>query len=213
EPAPTPAPEPAAAAPKPQASPEPEPASQASPEPPPAPALDEDGHEIPPPPGDEWVPAEDEEPSPPAPAPVPAPPAPAPPPAPSAAGAHEPTALDIEHFTRVWPQVLDEMERSAPPVRSWLDGSQPASVTPEQLAVAVTSAVRVSMLDNPENRRKLADAVAAVTGHRLQVGFEATASAPEAAPQPASRPAPPGGDALLDEIKSMFDATEVGDDR
>ncbi|MEQ9112655.1 MAG: DNA polymerase III subunit gamma/tau [Miltoncostaeaceae bacterium] len=212
-PASTPAPEPAAAAPKPQASPEPEPASQASPEPPPAPALDEDGHEIPPPPGDEWVPAEDEEPSPPAPAPVPAPPAPAPPPAPSAAGAHEPTALDIEHFTRVWPQVLDEMERSAPPVRSWLDGSQPASVTPEQLAVAVTSAVRVSMLDNPENRRKLADAVAAVTGHRLQVGFEATASAPEAAPQPASRPAPPGGDALLDEIKSMFDATEVGDDR
>lgn len=171
---------------------------------PPAPApVGEDGHELPPPPGDEYAPSGDDE-EPPA-APRTAPPAPASP--------AQATPLDADHFTRVWPQVLDTLEREAAHVRGFLDGSHPDSVGPEGMTVAVTSAVRAGMLDNPDDRRRVSAAVEAVTGHRLTVAFAATAVAPEPTRAPSERDAPPDGDALLAEFKMMFNATEEGDDR
>jgi hypothetical protein len=98
-------------------------------------------------------------------------------------------------------------------VRGFLDGSHPDRVDADGLVVAVTSGVRAGMLDNPEDRRRVATAVEAVTGHRLTVGFAATAVAPEPTRAPAEREAPPDGDALLAEFKMMFNATEEGDDR
>ena len=162
--APAPAPAPARSAP---------PATAATPPPAPAPVPDppaaredDDGHELPPPPGDEYAPPPDgegEPPPPPVPAPVQAP-------------AGEPP-LALVHFGRIWSQVLDTLERDAPPLRGFLDGSHPDAVDADELLVAVTSAVRASMLDNPDNRRRVGDAVERVTGHRLTVRFAATAVA------------------------------------
>jgi DNA polymerase-3 subunit gamma/tau len=167
------------------------------PDPPgPAPAGD-DGHELPPPPGDEYAPAGGDH----------APPS-APPPPPA-----QGTPLDLDHFTRIWSQVLDTLEREAAHVRGFLDGSRPERVDADGLIVAVTSGVRASMLDNPEDRRRVAAAVEAVTGHRLAIGFAATAVAPEPTRAPDKRESPPDGDALLAEFKMMFNATEEGDDR
>ncbi len=201
EPAATPTPPAPTPAPASEPAPDPEPAAPA---PAPAPVLDADGHEIPPPPGDEYAPVDDPDGEP---API-DPPAPAPaPPAPPPGG----TPLDIEHFTRVWPQVLETLERDAPPVRSFLEGSHPERVDDEVLQVAVTSAVRASMLDNPDNRRRVGDAVTAVTGHRLRIEFDATAPPLATAQAPADRDEPPDHDALLQEFKVMFNATDEGD--
>jgi len=168
----------------------------------PAGRQDDDGHELPPPPGDEYAPPADGEEE----------PAPAPAPAPVSAGE---TPLDLDHFRRIWSQVLDTLERDAPPLRGFLDGSHPDGVDESELLVAVTSAVRASMLDNPDNRRRVGDAVERVTGHRLAVRFAATATAAPAEPPvaPGRRESPPDGDALLHEVKTMFNAVEEGGDR
>lgn len=188
--------------PAPAPEPDPVPAPPPAPPSPSPPALDADGHEIPPPPGDEYAPADDDG----------AGAAPAPPPA-ASAPAPRPggTPLDLEHFGRIWTQVLEVLERDAPPVRGFLEGSHPAHVDADTLQVAVTSQVRASMLDNPDNRRKVGDAVHAVTGHRLTVEFDATATPLEAPVAPADRPDPPDHDALLEEFKVMFNATDEGD--
>ncbi|HMM49904.1 MAG TPA: hypothetical protein PKE32_09890, partial [Miltoncostaeaceae bacterium] len=171
------------------------------------------GHEIPPPPGDEYAPPSDEyapapqEQSPPADAPHLADP---PPPSPVTAGDGP---FDLDHLERRWPQVLAALQRDAPPVRGFLDDSHPLALDEGGLVIAVTSAVRASMLDNPDNRGKIAEAVHALTGHRPQIAFQASAAPAQANPTAAERAEPPDGDTLLAEFKMMFNATEEGDDQ
>jgi DNA polymerase-3 subunit gamma/tau len=139
-----------------------------------------------------------------APQPAPAPPAPPAAPArPDVAPPHE-IPVDIEHFRRIWPQVLDALERDAPPTRGFLDGSRPAAVDAESLRVAVTSPMRADMLGRPEHRERVAAAVESVAGTRLRLEFEA--GAPE--PEPGAAAGAPDGDTLLEEFKSMFNAVE-----
>lgn len=153
-----------------------------------------------------------------APAPAPRPAAPPPPaepepePAPeppSAPPAPEPVPADLDHFARLWTRVLDLLERDAPPMRGFLDGSRPLEVDEEALTVGVTSRMRAEMLSKPDNRGRVRAAVEMVAGRRLEVAFAAAAAAPEA--QGSSRPAAPRDDeALLEELKTMFNAVEEG---
>jgi hypothetical protein len=114
--------------------------------------------------------------------------------------------VDIEHFRRIWPQVLDALERDAPPTRGFLDGSRPAAVDAESLRVAVTSPMRADMLGRPENRERVAASVESVAGTRLRLEFEA--GAPEPEPGAAAGAPAADGDTLLEEFKSMFNAVE-----
>jgi DNA polymerase-3 subunit gamma/tau len=132
--------------------------------------------------------------------PEPAPPTPPPPPAPE-------VVLDLDHLARLWSQVLDVLERDAPPTRGFLDGSRPVAVEGESLTVAVSSPFRADMLSRPEHRDRVGQAVAAVVGRRPALEFEVRA--PEGNPEGAERP-PPGGDELLEELKTMFNAVEEG---
>jgi DNA polymerase-3 subunit gamma/tau len=133
--------------------------------------------------------------------PAPEPPAPEPP-------AHEPMPADLDHAQRVWSQVLDALERDAPPTRGLLDGSRPAEIDERRLVVSVTSALRADMLGRPEHRERVRIAVESVAGRPLAVEFAAGA-APDA--EPAEEPAPLDDDSLLAEFKSMFSAVEEGE--
>lgn len=142
-----------------------------------------------------------------APVDAPAPPAPAPPPPPPA---HEPVAADIEHFDRLWSQVLDTLEREAPPTRGMLDGSRPAGVDDASLTVTVTSRFRADMLGRPEHRDRVRAAVSAVSGRTLAIDFQAGAP-PQEDEESAHAPAPRDDDTLLEEFKTMFSAVEEGE--
>ncbi len=144
-------------------------------------------------------------PSPPPAAPAPAPPAEPPAPEPPA---HEPMPADLEHAQRVWSQVLDALERDAPPTRGLLDGSRPAEIDERRLVVAVTSVLRADMLARPEHRERVRIAVESVAGRPLAVEFSADAAPPA---EPEEEAAPLDDDSLLAEFKSMFSAVEEGE--
>jgi DNA polymerase III subunit gamma/tau len=132
---------------------------------------------------------------------------PEPGPEPVAEPAHEPMPADLEHAQRVWSQVLDALERDAPPTRGLLDGSRPVEADERSLAVAVGSPFRADMLGRPEHRERVRIAVEAVSGRALAVAFVADAAAAEDEEE-----APPlDDDSLLAEFKSMFSAVEEGE--
>jgi DNA polymerase-3 subunit gamma/tau len=160
-------------------------------DPPPEPAGGSDAPEPPP----AAAPAE----------PVPAP-RPEPPPAPDAE--HPPVVADVEHLQRLWPQVLAELEREAPPVHGFLDGSTVTAVDNGSVTVGVPSAMRLDMLKRPEHRRRLLDILEALAGRPLDVGFELVA-APAPAERSGPEPAPAlDHDRLVQELKTMFNAVE-----
>ncbi len=136
--------------------------------------------------------------------------APAPPPAPVAPPV--PTGpADVEHMERLWTQVLELLERDAPPTRGFLDGSRPTRVAGGILEVTVTSPMRAGMLGRPEHRERVRTAVRTVSGHELTIDFEAGDAPLEQAP--ATPPPPKDHEALFDELKTMFGAVEEGGDR
>ena len=144
--------------------------------------------------------------------PAPAPPAPGPPPPPAHDPPGEPVEVDLAHLDRLWPRVLEALERDAPPTRGFLDGSRPAAVDDQTLGVTVTSPMRAEMLGKPEHRERVRAAVAAVVGRTLEVDFQAGAPASTEAPG-AGAPAPRDDDALLEDLKTMFSAVEEGGER
>jgi DNA polymerase-3 subunit gamma/tau len=156
---------------------------------------------VPPPPAGG---AEDSPPEPPRDVPAPEPEPPPPP--------HPETPADLDHFARIWPRVLDALERDAPPTCGFLDGSRPMSVDEGSLTVAVTSPMRAEMLGKPEHRERVRAAVEAVAGRSLEVEFEAGA-APGPEPEGSRAPAPRDDDALLEDLKTMFSAVEEGGER
>ncbi|HVH01227.1 MAG TPA: hypothetical protein VM844_10705, partial [Miltoncostaeaceae bacterium] len=134
-------------------------------------------------------------------------PPPPPEPEPVAPPAHEPMPADLDHAGRVWSQVLDALERDAPPTRGLLDGSRPAEIDERRLVVAVTSPLRADMLGRPEHRERVRIAVETVAGRPLALEFAAGAAGPE---EPQGEE-PLDDDALLAEFKSMFSAVEEGE--
>jgi DNA polymerase-3 subunit gamma/tau len=129
----------------------------------------------------------------------------APPPEPS----RDLAPADLDHFERLWTQVLDILERETPPTRGFLDGSRPTRVDNESLEVTVTSRVRADMLGRHEHRERVRNAVATVSGRRLAVDFQAGAALPEDRPA-GGTPAPRDDEAILEEFKTMFRAVEEG---
>jgi hypothetical protein len=132
------------------------------------------------------------------------------PPAPAPEPIHEPTPADLEHFERLWTQVLDLLERETPPTRGFLDGSRPTRVDEGALEVTVTSAMRADMLGRHEHRERVRTAVATVSGRNLAVDF--VAGAPSAADE-GEAPPPRDQEALLEEFKAMFRAVEEDGER
>ena len=152
--------------------------------------------------------------TPPSPAP-PAPvhePAPAPVHEPAPAPVHEPAPADLEHFARLWSQVLDILERETPPTRGFLDGSRPTRVGEASLEVTVTSKMRADMLGRHEHRERVQAAVATVSGRAMVVDFLAGAAEQPSA-EPSEPAAPRDQEALLEEFKTMFRAVEEDGER
>ena len=131
------------------------------------------------------------------------------PPGAASAPAYETPPADLDHFERLWSQVLDLLERDSPPTRGLLDGSRPSQVDEASLTVTVTSRLRADMLGRQDNRDRVRAAVETVAGRALALEFEAGDPAPA---QQEAEPGPPRDDeSLLEEFKTMFSAVEEGE--
>jgi DNA polymerase-3 subunit gamma/tau len=118
--------------------------------------------------------------------------------------------LDLKQITRVWPAVVEQLLQSAPALAAAFDGARPVAVDAEEGTVAVgfpaAHTFNKRKAEAPDKREQLAAALEAVLGQSLRpvyVVLDADA-APEGEGEGVDH------EALLERIKSEFDAEEVG---
>jgi DNA polymerase-3 subunit gamma/tau len=127
----------------------------------------------------------------------------------------EPTAeLDMEQVVRVWPAVLDQLMQTAPALAATFEGARPVAFDAEERSVTVgfpaDHTFNKRKAEAPDKREQLAGALETVLGQKVRPAYEVFDG--EAAPAE-TESAEQGGvdhEALVEKIKSEFDAEEVG---
>ncbi len=124
--------------------------------------------------------------------------------------------MDLDEVTRVWPAVLQTLAEKAPALAATFEGARPVSLDAEGLKIGFPTdkTFNKRKAEDPERRDAVAAAFETVTGQALRPAYvllEGEAPAPEASAAPAAEA---GGSmdekALLEKLKSEFDAEEVG---
>ncbi len=140
-----------------------------------------------------------------------------------AAEPDEPAAdegLDVERLARVWPAIIDQMRNSGAMMLSALyEGARPVAVDAVEFTVTVgfppSATFNKRKAEAPDQRDRFAEAVEATVGRRLRPLYEVVEGEAEGAgegaePKEEGGCAPDDEDALLERLKSEFDAEEVG---
>jgi DNA polymerase III subunit gamma/tau len=119
--------------------------------------------------------------------------------------------LSLEEIQRVWPAVLDHLLKSAPALAATFEGARPVGLDGDGLRIGfpANATFNKKKAEAPEKRDQLVDALDSVTGQRMQVhytlldGEEGSAESPPAEEEV-------DHEALVEKLKSEFDAEEVG---
>jgi DNA polymerase III subunit gamma/tau len=136
------------------------------------------------------------------------------PPAPTAGPAAQSASdLDLKQIVRVWPAVLDQLMQSAPALAAAFDGARPVAVDAEERTVTVgfpaDHTFNKRKAEAPDKREQLAGALETVLGEELRLAY-AVLDGEEAASEPEADEGGFDHEALVEKIKSEFDAEEVG---
>jgi DNA polymerase III subunit gamma/tau len=121
--------------------------------------------------------------------------------------------VGFEEVVSTWPAVLDKLRETSPALAATFDGARPVSLdTEEGLKVGFPAELRFNKrkAETPEKRELMADVIEDVLGERLRPTYVLLEDEPAA---PAEEPASAGEidhDALVEKLKSEFDAEEVG---
>jgi DNA polymerase-3 subunit gamma/tau len=122
--------------------------------------------------------------------------------------------LDMEQVVRVWPAVLDQLMQTAPALAATFEGARPVAFDVEERTVTVgfpaDHTFNKRKAEAPDKREQLAGALETVLGQKVRPVFDVFEG--EAAPAEAESAGKDGVDheALVEKIKSEFDAEEVG---
>jgi hypothetical protein len=111
-----------------------------------------------------------------------------------------------------WPAVLDKLREASPALAATFDGALPVSLEDGELRVGFPADLTFNKkkAETPEKRELMADALEDVLGERLRPAYVLLDEEP--APEE-TEPAVEGQidhDAVLEKLKSEFDAKEVG---
>jgi DNA polymerase-3 subunit gamma/tau len=122
--------------------------------------------------------------------------------------------LDLAQIVNTWPAVLDKLRETSPALAATFDGARPVSLdTEEGLKVGFPAELTFNKrkAETPEKRELMADVIEDVLGERLRptyVLLEDGPAAPAEESQDSDREI--DHDALVEKLKSEFDAEEVG---
>jgi len=122
--------------------------------------------------------------------------------------------LDLAQIVSTWPAVLDKLRETSPALAATFDGARPVSLdTEEGLKVGFPAELTFNKrkAETPEKRELMADVIEDVLGERLRptyVLLEDGPAAPAGESQGSDREI--DHDALVEKLKSEFDAEEVG---
>jgi DNA polymerase-3 subunit gamma/tau len=120
--------------------------------------------------------------------------------------------LDLEQIIRTWPAVLDKLRETSPALAATFEGARPVSLDDEGLKVGfpADSTFNKRKAEAPEKRELMADAIEDVLGERLRPGYVLLDGEPAHSEEEAAVEAEIDHDALVEKLKSEFDAEEVG---
>jgi DNA polymerase-3 subunit gamma/tau len=119
--------------------------------------------------------------------------------------------LSLEEIQRVWPAVLDQLLKSAPALAATFEGARPVGLDDDGLSIGFpgNATFNKKKAEAPEKRDQLVEALDSVTGQRLRLDFilleGGEGDAEEKAPEEDV-----DHEALVEKLKSEFDAEEVG---
>jgi DNA polymerase-3 subunit gamma/tau len=122
--------------------------------------------------------------------------------------------LDLAQIVSTWPSVLDKLRETSPALAATFDGARPVSLDAEEgLKVGFPAELRFNKrkAETPEKRELMADVIEDVLGERLRptyVLLEDEVVEPAEEAQASDREI--DHDALVEKLKSEFDAEEVG---
>ncbi len=122
--------------------------------------------------------------------------------------------LDIDQITRVWPAVLDQLLQTAPALAATFEGARPVGFDARERSVTIgfpaDHTFNKRKAEAPDKREQMAAALETVLGEKLRPAYAVLDGEEDAAPAAAA--GEDGGDheALVEKIKSEFDAEEVG---
>jgi DNA polymerase III subunit gamma/tau len=122
--------------------------------------------------------------------------------------------LDLAQIVNTWPAVLDKLRETSPALAATFDGARPVSLDAEEgLKVGFPAELTFNKrkAETPEKRELMADVIEDVLGERLRPTYVLLEDEP-AAPAEESQDSDRGidHDALVEKLKSEFDAEEVG---
>jgi DNA polymerase-3 subunit gamma/tau len=139
---------------------------------------------------------------------------------PSTVGEASPTGpagqgeLDLEKLKQVWPAVLDQLSTTAPALAAFFEEARPVGFEGEVVEVSFPAGATFNKrkAETPENRERVAESLATVTGQSLKpvyVLLDGESEEPAEAPAPAAKDEGLSEQELLERLKSEFDAEEV----
>ena len=135
---------------------------------------------------------------------------------PQAGPAGQSAPLDLAEIQRVWPAVLGQLEESAPALAATFEGARPVTFDEEGLKIGFPAdrTFNKRKAESPERREAVAAAFGTIAGEALRPTYVVLDAEPAAEEQqPAAEDAPKAEidhDALVEKLKSEFDAEEVG---
>jgi DNA polymerase-3 subunit gamma/tau len=126
----------------------------------------------------------------------------------------EPSELGIEQVAKVWPAVLDQLMQTAPALAATFEGARPVAFDAEEQSVTVgfpaDHTFNKRKAEAPDKKEQLAEALETVLGQKLRpvyAVFDGEQAPPE---DQAEKDSGVDHEALVEKIKSEFDAEEVG---
>jgi hypothetical protein len=126
--------------------------------------------------------------------------------------AAETKSLDLDELKRIWPSVVDKLRETAPALAATFEGARPVSLDDDGLTVGfpADSTFNKRKAEAPDKRELMAEAIELVLGERLRLAYvlldgETTPKPEEQAPAEEI-----DHDAMVEKLKSEFDAEEVG---
>jgi DNA polymerase-3 subunit gamma/tau len=129
-------------------------------------------------------------------------------PAPGPAG-----KIDLDEIARMWPAVIHKLGETSPALAATFDGARPVSMDDEGLKVGFPAEFTFNKrkAEAPEKRELMADAIESVLGERIKPAYVLLDG--DVAPDGDDEETSEGEidhDALVEKLKSEFDAKEVG---
>jgi DNA polymerase-3 subunit gamma/tau len=123
-------------------------------------------------------------------------------------GARRQPAPSFDEIVQIWPAVIDKLRETSPALAATFDGARPVSIGEEGLEIGFPAELTFNKrkAEAKDKREQMSEALAAVTGTRLQPVYVLLDGE--------SKPSETGGgvdhDALVEKLKSEFNAEEVG---